>query len=509
VASQELRTIFGPPGTGKTTRLLGIMEEELARGVEPGRLAYLSFTTAARREAVTRATERFSLKETELPFFRTLHSIAYRALGMRHRAMIKSTRDLSDFSRLFGMEFTVRQAGEDALTGDMYGQRQGDRLLALDHYRRHRRLTPEEAFRQWPEFDNWWAVKRFVDGYAAWKTVKEMFDFTDLLERAHEPLPVDVVIVDEAQDLSDLQWVVLDAFARRAARVYVAGDDDQAIYTWAGASPEAFVQRSHAGAVEVLGKSYRLPQAVFELAQSLVLPIHDRQPKEWSPREEKGRVQSVMDVDQVEFGQDGTYLVLYRNHYLAGEMETRLRQAGLPYAKQDHPAPGAEWGAAIVYWERLRKGQTLTQGQALEVYGAMALGSQLERGAKALLEESDEATFTLGILVERYGLRANPEDPWFLALGKISDEEGQYLRQVLRHFGAKALTEQPRIRLSTIHAAKGAEADHVVLLSGMSRKVMESIEKNPDAERRVFYVGATRAKHTLTVVGLDNPLFSI
>jgi DNA helicase-2/ATP-dependent DNA helicase PcrA len=67
----------------------------------------------------------------------------------------------------------------------------------------------------------------------------------------------------------------------------------------------------------------------------------------------------------------------------------------------------------------------------------------------------------------------------------------------------------PKIRLSTIHAAKGAEADEVVLLTEMSNRTREIYEKEPDLERRVFYVGITRAKDTLTIVpGANNPLFT-
>jgi superfamily I DNA/RNA helicase len=58
----------------------------------------------------------------------------------------------------------------------------------------------------------------------------------------------------------------------------------------------------------------------------------------------------------------------------------------------------------------------------------------------------------------------------------------------------------PTIRLSTIHAAKGHEADQVVLLTDMTNRVIQSTEKNPDDEVRVFYVGMTRSKNALDIV---------
>jgi DNA helicase-2/ATP-dependent DNA helicase PcrA len=62
------------------------------------------------------------------------------------------------------------------------------------------------------------------------------------------------------------------------------------------------------------------------------------------------------------------------------------------------------------------------------------------------------------------------------------------------------LKKEPRIKLSTIHGAKGGEADHVMLLTDLSRKADEGFIKNRDSERRVFYVGATRAKKSLHII---------
>ena len=67
--------------------------------------------------------------------------------------------------------------------------------------------------------------------------------------------------------------------------------------------------------------------------------------------------------------------------------------------------------------------------------------------------------------------------------------------------GEKFNDENPRLVLSTIHKAKGGEADNVALLLESTKACCTLSE--PDAERRVFYVGATRAKQKLFVV--DNP----
>jgi DNA helicase-2/ATP-dependent DNA helicase PcrA len=66
--------------------------------------------------------------------------------------------------------------------------------------------------------------------------------------------------------------------------------------------------------------------------------------------------------------------------------------------------------------------------------------------------------------------------------------------------GDKLRGGQPRVRLSTIHSAKGGEADHVVLMTEMAERSFQEMKINPDDERRVWYVGVTRARERLTVV---------
>ena len=62
------------------------------------------------------------------------------------------------------------------------------------------------------------------------------------------------------------------------------------------------------------------------------------------------------------------------------------------------------------------------------------------------------------------------------------------------------ITKKPRIKISTIHAAKGGECDNVLLTTDMNIKTYNSYQKDSDDEQRVFYVGATRAKEELHVL---------
>ena len=75
--------ILGPPGTGKTTTLLNLVDEFIQKGVRPRQIGYFSFTRKAANEAAERAAKKFELdKDTDLENFRTLHSFAFEKLGM-------------------------------------------------------------------------------------------------------------------------------------------------------------------------------------------------------------------------------------------------------------------------------------------------------------------------------------------------------------------------------------------------------------------------------------------
>ena len=74
--------VLGPPGTGKTTTLLNLLEDYLKK-TNPNRIGYFAFTQKAANEARERAMDRFNLSEDDLPYFRTLHSLAFRVLGLR------------------------------------------------------------------------------------------------------------------------------------------------------------------------------------------------------------------------------------------------------------------------------------------------------------------------------------------------------------------------------------------------------------------------------------------
>ena len=101
----------------------------------------------------------------------------------------------------------------------------------------------------------------------------------------------EVTFLDEAQDLSPLQWDIAHALDKKSKFMFAAGDDDQAIYRRAGADVDQFINLD--GSSETLSQSYRVPKQVHRVAESIVYRIKHRYPKKYQPKEDEGTVKHM------------------------------------------------------------------------------------------------------------------------------------------------------------------------------------------------------------------------
>jgi DNA helicase II / ATP-dependent DNA helicase PcrA len=484
--------VLGPPGTGKTTTLIGYVQGELEAGVHPDRIGYLSFTKRAAYEAADRACKKFKKERDDFPYFRTLHSLCFRFLGLNGADVLEGKR-LRDFAESVG----VRLNGRWSEDGSLMGFEQGDRIIFMENLSRIRRVTLEEQYQDYNDGLPWDEVHRVASALREYKEEQGLVDYTDmLLDFVRQGIRpnLEVLFVDEAQDLSLAQWDVVRLLARGTRRVVMAGDDDQAIYRWAGADVDKFVDMR--GLVRVLPQSWRVPVAVQEVAMRPVPFMGRRREKEWRPRREDGKVDTQTEFQYCDYDGDDV-LILARNDYILREqVEPLLRMQGVIYEKHGFPSVRRSVVDTILSWERLRRGESVTGEEARRVYKAIRADVGVRRGHKELPGVGDEDTVDMAHLREKGGLMT--DGIWHEALDLLTQEDRRYILEARRH--GEKVTSKPRVRISTIHGAKGGEADHVILFKEMAMRTHAEMRDNMEDEARVWYVGATRARKRLTVV---------
>jgi DNA helicase-2/ATP-dependent DNA helicase PcrA len=496
---------FGPPGTGKTTTLLNQVDELLAGGMSPNEIGYFAFTRKAAHEARDRAVSRFNLDaEKDFQYFRTLHSLAFQVLGMTG-AQVLGDKGLRDFSHAAGVDLSSDGSERVSDDGFVILKSNNPIMRAID-LARNSLHGPRYAYNEVELFVPFYEFEHIYKEYERFKLLNGLKDFTDMMaELSEKPQAIPflkAVFLDEAQDLTPLQWKVAHILSERSERMYVAGDDDQGIYRWAGADINHFV--SLPGGSEVLSQSYRVPQSVHAVADAVVQRIRSRQRKTWLPRSEEGSVSRTYDANTVDFGNE-EWLVLAQAHYLLDDLSERLTSSGQYFERRGTPSLKKTVRNAISSWTHLTldSQHEISLKEAINLYDHMSVSpGSLKRGAKKMLAGAGEQDlFTLSVLRQHFGLERGDhpweDHPWEIALDRIADEDRAYATALLNR--GVNIFQKPKIKLSTVHGAKGGEADNVLLFLDLSWKALKEMEKNPDDAHRVLYVGMTRAKKNLVL----------
>ncbi len=533
--------IYGPPGTGKTTHLTRQIQHAVERyGADSVLVTSFSRTAAA------------ELAGRDLPVspdrVGTLHSHCWHALGGPEIA----EANVDDWNR-DNPSLAITPARKNAkLEGEQVGEdddteKSGDELLQrLSRFRGL--LLPQNV---WPttliQFDRLWSQYKKENG---------LLDFTDLIETSlHEialaPKNPSVIFADEAQDLNRMQLSLVRKWGERASYFIVAGDDDQTIYSFTGAAPEAFLDPDIPDDHKiVLKQSYRVPRAVHQFAESLIHQVTRRQEKEYLPRPEDGALDrltrdgylrteyAILKTAAEHVEQGKTVMFLASCSYMLRSLIAVLRKHGIPFHNPYRKSNG--------FWNPLRIGKRAsTASRVLSLLvghpeygqehrpwtnGDLALWAEalqakgiLRHGVKAKLKAADmtkpatlerldeifEPPALESLMTAWEGSCRDLVEWWRTRVTPDLSERVKYPSDIAVMRGPHALLETPQVIIGTIHSVKGGQADCVYLFPDLSQAGDAQYARggaSRDSVIRQFYVGATRAREKLYLCGRESSM---
>ena len=499
--------ITAGPGSGKTRvlthRIAHLIKEH---GVAPGQCLAITFT----RRAAEEMRERLAalLPGANVPVM-TFHSLGLRLLEENRVAagLPRGFKIASDAERRALLMDRCKWSGTKARSA----------LQELSRVKRQRLELPAGSDAQ--EAAKLLGEEREFHG---------VLDYDDLMILPLELLQKDPgltasyrqryawVSVDEYQDIDELQYALLRELVPENGNLCAIGDPDQAIYAFRGADVGFFLKfgQDFPGAVHIqLRRNYRSGRSIVTAATQMIEPatlIADREVQALledtgkvvihEARSDKAEAESVVhNIEQLLGGlsfysidtnrSDGTaqadytfadFAVLYRTEAQADVLEEALLRSGIPFQRRGHQA-----------LSDLPQVQVLLE--AMATLDEHAVVTERLREAAAQLTASDEKDAELESVMER--LEAIAErcgDRWQQFLSEM------HIAQAIDVWDERA----DRVSLLTLHAAKGLEF-RVVFVTGCEDGVLpfkwqdETADEELAEERRLFYVGMTRAKERL------------
>ena len=479
-----IKKIFGPPGTGKTTTLLDLVDEYIKKGTDLKRIGYFAFTKKAANEARNRMLDRNpQLEKKDLEYFQTLHSFAFHTLGMSEERVMQPVH----YEQL-GKELNLRVTDNGDESGYLNFNSEYFKLI---NKARVKNISPEEEFNtnEWSDEVDYETLGHIYLNYNHFKG-ETLYDFNDMIknfvEEKNKCKEFDVIFIDEAQDLSPIQWEMFDVLKEKSEDIYLAGDDDQAIFAWAGADVSRFLNEP---AIEkVLPKSNRVPKNIQELSEVILSRINTRKEKIYKAKDgSPGKVEHIHNIEHLDLTKD-EWLMLTRTTYRSDEISKQLKKNNIYFKNRFGKSYDSRLYKAILNFNGLCKGQTISLADAREIHEYLP-------DSPFFKFKEDKQYYNMDDF--GYGNDA----VWYNLFTRADQDECFYIRTMLAN--GEKLSQEPRIEVSTIHAAKGGECENVILVLDNAKKIRDSIENNiekADEEHRVWYVGATRAKENLYIL---------
>lgn len=597
--------LLAVPGSGKTTLLvtrLGYMI--YCKNIPPERILTVTYTVAATKDMSERFAVRFGEDMAKRLEFRTINGICARIIQYYGRRIGKTPFELvKDEKATTGM--LIRICQDHGMGYPTESDLKNVRTLIT--YIKNMMLNEEELQKLEEESDI--RIVGIYREYCRQMREQKLMDYDDQMLYAYNILRKDLgvlayfqnrypyICVDEAQDTSKIQHAIIALLAAGTGNLFMVGDEDQSIYGFRAAYPEALLsfEKKHSGAkVLLMEENFRSNAKIVEAADKFIQKNTLRHEKHMRAAREAGadireislksrKAQYVYLMKAAQkcttgmAGMSGSEehrgradasvtetAVLYRDNECAIPLIDLLERKNIPYRMRNADLSffthrtvldvqniirfamdpkDTELFMQIYYRlklffnkkDALRYAQ-ISQEKDMEVLDAALKYGNLEKYqednirnlkrqmVRILNMPGDEVVNQILTYMgyqdylKKMGMNANKLETVKLIGSRVESPEKLLERlEELRTIIQKKVSDKdcPFI-LSTMHASKGLEYDTVYLLDVMDGILPEKVLANPrtaskeeletyEEERRLFYVGVTRAKNQLNVFTTNKP----
>ena len=624
---EAVQSVEGPvlllavPGSGKTTVLvtrLGYMI--YAKGIAPEKILTVTYTVAATEDMAARFASLFGTDMADRLTFKTINGICAgiihtygRKTGRTPFALLNDEKVIADtLAKIYQKTERMYATESDLQTVRTLITYIKNSMLTEAEIRELDKTADMKISSIYKEYNTWLREQKLMDYDDQMVYAYTMLQrFPELLSLYQDKFPY--LCVDEAQDTSKIQHAIIALLSSRTENLFMVGDEDQSIYGFRAAYPEALLsfEKNHPGAkVLLMEENFRSGAGIVKAADTFIQKNMLRHKKHMRATKDGEEVVKEIAVktrdDQYRYlaavaencaaaqtggatgnvtadragsmignvtegkagsmtvGASHTVAVLYRDHECALPLIDLLERKEIPYRMRNaeisffthravldvlnimklamHPKD-AETFLQVYYKINtyIRKEDALqiariSETQDISVWNAAVRYHGLSdytmssvqntrmHMQQLLTERGDKAVkrilYYMGYqeYLERCGLKADKIEILRI-LGSREDSMAgllQRLRELQDILTRKETDYSCNFILSTIHASKGLEYDTVYLMDVTDGILPAQMLKNPEKasreeretyeeERRLFYVGATRAKSELYVFTTGKP----
>ena len=494
------KKIMGPPGTGKTHRLVNhyLNKEINELHTDPQKIAYVTFSRAAALDGAEKIQKVFP--GVELLYVSTLHSIGTREVKINTQEKLLKGKKWKQFKSVYPIYSAVNF---DTFTNDDEITIYQDKNLQVINYAKAKLISLQEACIQLNyhqgSVDIFFVeqLERDIEYYKKSNVMCEFSDMIKLFIEKKKRLALDAICLDEAQDLNPLQWNMFFNIESRCKRSYIAGDDDQTIYNFQGADSNIFIDLD--GERDDQEKSYRVPKAVHRKALEILPYISKRVDKKWYPKDEEGELIENCYLEELDFN-EGEWMILATTNKLLKDFSEHFYRKGLRIFGKGNTILPQKTLEAYRTWNKLNNGGLATVEETQNMWTYLNYNkNHIKYGYSSGKTLGSEEIISLDILKKKHGLLI--EGDWQQL--SFDEDVKKYIKSILK--SGDDLSTDSRIELSTIHGAKGRERENIVLCidygtETQSTMLAQKAAEDPDSIHRLFFVGTTRAMKRLYIL---------